>query len=186
MSRRIDGVGRDDAELLLAGKRFFADFVPALVELPFKAFDPAFGGVVRCVRGAGSEIDEKRLVRLGGFLCANPVDGPVRHVGHQVIAGIVGGLDPFCVLDQPGDHWFVSPPEKAVEVLKAQVRGPAIEGSRRPRFPVGRVVPFAECGRAVAVALEHLRDQARRSRATSSRNRESRWRIPRRCRHSIE
>src|ERR1700689_4277546 len=46
--------------------------------------------------------------------------------------------------------------EKSVEVFKAKSRGPAVERTGGVDLPHGRVVPFAEGGRAVAVFFQHL------------------------------
>ena len=51
-------VRRHDAELLLPGERFFADLVPALVELPLELGDPLLRRVVRRVRGAGGVVGD--------------------------------------------------------------------------------------------------------------------------------
>ena len=85
------GVGGDDAELLLPLDRLLAQPVPALVEPAAVPVGPLLGDVVGGVGGAGGEVDEERLVAHQGLLLADPGDGLVGHVLHQVVA-LVGRL----------------------------------------------------------------------------------------------
>ena len=77
---------RNDAELFLARKRLFAQFVPALIELALVLVGPFFGNVVRRVRRAGREVHEERLVAGEQPLLTHPVDRAIRHVLHEVVA----------------------------------------------------------------------------------------------------
>ena len=80
------GIGGNHAELLLARKGFFADLVPALVELALELVDPLLRYVVRRVRGAGREVHEERLVGHQRLLLAHPPDRLVGHVLGEVVA----------------------------------------------------------------------------------------------------
>ena len=63
VARRELAVLRDHAELFLPSYGFFAQLVPASIELTFVLVRPFFWHMVRRMGGAGREIDEKRLVR---------------------------------------------------------------------------------------------------------------------------
>jgi len=67
----------NDAELLLARKRFFAHLVPALVELPLVFVGPLLGHVMRRVCGARRVVDEEWLVWRQRLLLPYPIDGVV-------------------------------------------------------------------------------------------------------------
>ncbi len=58
----------NDAQRDLAGQRFLAELVPALIEFALVLRDPLFRGVVRGVRCARREVDEKRLIGSQCFL----------------------------------------------------------------------------------------------------------------------
>ena len=67
-------VGRDHAELLLAGERLLAQRVPALVELALVLVGPLLRHVVRRVGRARREVGEERLVGHQRLLLADPLD----------------------------------------------------------------------------------------------------------------
>ena len=148
--RREHGVGRDDAQLLLARERFFAQLVPALIELALVLLDPVLRHVVRRVAGARSEIHEERLVGHQRLLLARPLDRLVRHVFGEVVAL----FRRFLGLDW--DRAFVDrrvplvgfAADEAVEVLEAAAAGrPLIERAHRARLPHGHFVALAELRR---------------------------------------
>ena len=70
-ARRQFGVGRNPAQLLLAGEDALAQLVPALVELAFVFVGPFLEDVVRPVRRAGRPIHEERLVGREGAMRAS-------------------------------------------------------------------------------------------------------------------
>ena len=155
--RRENGVGRDDAQLLLARERFLAQLVPALVELALVLLDPVLRHVVRRVAGARREIHEERLVGHQRLLLARPLDRLVRHVFGEVVALFRG----FLGLDW--DRAFVDrrvplvglAADEAVEVLEAAAAGwPLIERPHRAGFPDGHFMALAELRRRVAIELE--------------------------------
>ena len=80
------GIRRNDAQLFLASEGLFTQLVPALIELALVLICPFLGDVVRSVCGSGGEVDEEGLVGHEHLLLADPVDGLVGHVFHQVIA----------------------------------------------------------------------------------------------------
>src|SRR5580704_8542550 len=79
-------IWRNDTQLFLACDGFFAELVPALVELAFVLIGPLLWNVVRSVGGTRREVNEKWLVGHECFLLPDPVDGLLGHVLHQVIA----------------------------------------------------------------------------------------------------
>ena len=68
------GVGRNPAELFLAGEDFFAELVPALVELAFVFVGPFLEDMVRTMDAAGRPIHEERFVRREGTMLLQPGD----------------------------------------------------------------------------------------------------------------
>ena len=79
-------IGRDHAELLLAGERALAQGVPAVVERALVLVRPLGRDVVRSVRRAGRVVDEEGLVGHQRLLLADPLDRPVGHVLGEVVA----------------------------------------------------------------------------------------------------
>ena len=124
-------VGRNDAELLLAGERLFAELVPALVELALVLVRPLLRDVVRRVRRAGREVHEERLVREQRLLLTDPGHGLVGHVLDEVIAlfGCLLHLDRRRALVQRRIPLVRLAADEAVEVLEAAAAGrPGVEG----------------------------------------------------------
>ena len=80
------GLGRNDAELLLARKRPLPERVPAVVELPFVLIRPFRAHVVRGMGRARREVREEGLVGHERLLLADPADRPVGHVLGEVVA----------------------------------------------------------------------------------------------------
>jgi hypothetical protein len=159
---------RDHAHLLLARERLLAQDVPALIELALVLVDPLRRHVVRSVGRTGSEVAEERLVGVHRLLLAQPQDGPVGQVGHQVIA----------VLRQaPRFHWHrlliqrrvelvVLAADEAVEVLKAAAgMRPVIKRTVGTGLEHRHLVALADLRRRVAVESEHLRQRRARVRA---------------------
>ena len=178
------GIGRDDAELLLAREDLLAQLVPALIELALVLVDPLLRHVVRRVAGARREVHEERLVGHQRLLLAHPLDRLVRHVLGEVIA-LLGGL-----LRLDGRRAFVDrrvplvglAADEAVEVFEPAAAGrPLVERAHRARLPDRHLVALAELRRRVAVELERHRRAApcssaapRCSRAPTSRSRRCR------------
>ena len=117
--------------------------------------------MVRRMDGAGGEVDEPRLLGVGGVDLVEPADGFVGHVGGEVIAL----LGRFRLRHRRGvavEHRIVLvrfAVHEAVEVFKAPgpAGGPAIEGTGGADFGVRRVVPLAERGGGIAVLAEDFR-----------------------------
>src|SRR5260221_1200327 len=82
----------DNPQLLLTGKNFLTQLVPALIELALVLVAPLFRYVVRGVAGARSEVHAERLVRHQRRLLAPPLDRLVGHVLGEVIALLRGLL----------------------------------------------------------------------------------------------
>ncbi len=166
--RRQLRVGGDDAQLLLARERLFAQLVPALIELALVLRRPLLGHVVRCVRRAGREVGEERLVAHQRLLLADPLD---RVVG-QVLGEVVALLRRLVRLDR--DRPFVErrvvlvrlAADEAVEVLEpAAAARPRVEGAERARLPDRYLMALAELRGRVAVQLERLGERRARVRA---------------------
>ena len=156
------GVGRDHAELLLAGERLLAQRVPALVELALVLRRPLRRHVVRRVRRSRREVGEERLVGHQRLLLADPLDRPVGHVLGEVVALLRGlvGLDRRRALVDRRVVLVGLPADEAVEVLEAAAAGrPRVERAERARLPHRHLVALAELRRRVAVELERLRER---------------------------
>ena len=155
-------VGGDDAQLLLPLERLFPVDIPAAVELPLISGRPLLRHMVRGVRAPGGEVHEPRLGRVLGAHIVQPPDRLVGHVVRKVVPLAVLALgypDRLVVL---GDHWiplagFTA--QEPPEVVKAPGVRPPGERARRALLAIGCQVPLAERGRAVPVALQHLRER---------------------------
>ena len=158
------GVGRDHAQCLLPLDRLLAQPVPALVEPALVPVGPLLGDVVGGVGGAGGEVDEERLVAHQGLLLADPLDGLVGHVLHEVVAlfGRLGGLHRGGALIDGRVVLVGLAADEPVEVLEAPAAGrPGVEGPGRAGLPHRDLVALAELGRRVAVELQRLGQRGR-------------------------
>ena len=150
------GVGGNPAELFLAGKDFFTELVPALVELAFVFVGPLLGDVVRPMDAAGRPIHEERFVRRKGAMFLQPGNPLGGHVLGEVIFLIVRRLDRRGVFHKSRLPLRGFAREEAVEIIEAVARGPIGEWPHGGRLVGGRVVPFTKGGGLVAVVLQHL------------------------------
>ncbi len=159
------GVGRDDAELLLAGEHLPAVGVPAVVEPPGVAVGPLLRHVVRGVRRAGAEVQVERLVRGHLLGVGDERDRVVGEVLGQVVAllraraaarpgGCRGpGRDTTGWCRRPGTR------------RSGRSRGPAATGRRaRRRTPAPRASgatcrPCRCCSRAAAASRRGTRSR---------------------------
>ncbi len=136
-----------------------------MIELALVFLDPGLGRVVRTVGGAWREVDEKRFVRRGRLLLADPADRPARHGLREVPVGIVvRRLDWRGVLEQRRVPLARLAALESEEVAEALAGRPAVERSGGAQLMVGGVVSLAEgCGR-IGVGLENLRHARRFAR----------------------
>ena len=141
------------------------------VELALVLVGPLLRHVVRRVCGAGREVDEERLVGDQRLLLADPADGLVGHVLHEVVAlfGRLLDLDRRRALVQRGIPLVRLAADEAVEVLEAAAAGrPGVEGPRRAGLPHRHLVALAELRRGIAIQLQRLRQRRRRCSAAPS------------------
>src|SRR5262245_44551621 len=107
---------------------------------------------MRAMGGARREVDEKRLVRPGGFLLAAPAD---RLLGHRLTKVprriLMWRLDRRGVLVERRVPLARLPALEPVPVVEPLAYRPAIEGAGETELVVGCVVPLAESRRAVIV-----------------------------------
>src|SRR5262249_31712415 len=78
----------DDAEPLLVGKNLIAQLLPAHIELAFELVSPLRLWLVWRVSAPGHIINEERLVGRRRVQAPHILDGLVRHVGGEVVAGL--------------------------------------------------------------------------------------------------
>ncbi len=107
---------------------------------------------MRCAR---RKVKEERLLRRDRLAIANPVDGLVGHIGHEVVAlfGGFAGLHRDGVLEQHRIILVRLPADEAVEVVEPHARWPTIERAGDTALPVGRVVVLTEPRCVITVAL---------------------------------
>ena len=151
------GISGNHAERLLARKGFFADLVPALVELSLELVDPFLGHLMGRVRGTGRVVHEERLVGHQRLLLAHPPDRLVGHVLGEVVPLFrrLLRLDRRGALIDGGIVLIGLAADEAVEVLEAAAaRRPLIERPHRARLPDRHLVTFAELRGRVAIELE--------------------------------
>ena len=154
------GVRRDDPEPLLVGEDLLAQFLPTHVELAFELVDPFLLRLMRRMRAARYVIDEERLVRRGGVQAIHVVDGVVRYVGDEVVAGLA---DPWKYLGgvakQVGRPLVCLAAHEPVEVLEAHAHRPLVERSGRAIQIGGSVVVLAKPRRGISVIAENCSDR---------------------------
>ena len=150
------GVGRDDAQLLLAGKGLLAHLVPALVELAFELGDPFGRGLLRRMPGGGGIIDKERFVGGDRLLHLDPLDRFVGKVEIQVVVGFAQvGLDGRRPVKEGRPPVVRQTADEAVKLLEAEPGRPAVERTRLAGFPVGHVVILTKPRGVVAVERQH-------------------------------
>jgi len=115
---------------------------------------------MRRVRRSGGEIEQDRLLRRDRLVVAQPFDGLVGHVGHEVVAllGRLARLDRRRVLEQHRVILMRLAADEAVEVVEPHAGRPAVVRAGDAALPVGRVVVLAEPAGPVAIVLEHRAD----------------------------
>src|SRR5215831_17609247 len=122
---------RDYAKFLLSRKNLFAIGMPAVIKFTFVLVGPFLRHVMRCVHGAGGEVNKERLVRRELLAVADKANCLVHQVGSQVISllGRPGGLDLPIVASEIGIVLAGVGAEESVVALEAASERPAVEGS---------------------------------------------------------
>jgi len=115
--------------------------------------------VVRRVGCPGRKVDEERFVRGQGLHGSHPLDGLIRHVGHEVVVRVLRQLDlDHAIVD--GRRPLVGlAAHEAVELVEAAAGRPAVGGSGRADLPHRRLMVLAEVRRRVAVVAQHHRQR---------------------------
>ncbi len=168
------GARRDHAHGDLFCMCFFAQFIPALVELAFILGYPLLGHMMRRMGCAGGEIHEERLFRSQCFLELHPGNGLVGHVGHEIVAFIMRRGDPGHPVVDCGIPLVGLAAIKAVKLVKSRTRWPAIGRSGDAYLPGCGLVVLAEEAGAVAVQTQHLSHWCDAVRSLSRITREGR------------
>jgi hypothetical protein len=149
-------VFRHHAQRLLPHQRFFAQLIPALIEFALVLLDPGLRHLVRRVRGTGCEVHEEGPLGRQRLLRLQPLDGLVRHVGHEVVVRVVRQLHRRgAVIDQRRPLIGLATHE-AVELVETRACGPAAGRAGDADLPGGGFVVFAELRGAVAVQTQCL------------------------------
>ncbi len=161
MTCRQHGVLRNDAQLLLPGDGFFAELVPAAVELALVLVRPFLRHMVRRVRRAGREVHEEGLVGHQRLLLTHPRDGAIREILGERVAlfGRLRRLDGRGPFVEAGIVLIRFAADETVEVFEARTGRPLMERSHRAHLPERDLVTFAELRRGVAVQLQDLGDR---------------------------
>src|SRR5262249_42048072 len=150
---------RDDAEPLLVGKNLLAQLLPAHVELAFELVSPLRFGLVRRVSAAGHIIDEERLFGCRRVQASHILDGLVRHVRGQVVAGLANPWkNRSRVLIKIGRPLVRLAAHEPVEILESHASRPLVE---RPGHAIeigGRVMVLAKPRSGITVLLQDFAD----------------------------
>ena len=155
--RREFGSFGDNAELELAAIDLIVQGVPALVELSLELVNPFGGHMVGAVHRAGGEVQEEGSVGITGPLELHPLNGVIGQVFSHVVVvapdvrshGSGVSIHRWLPLGGLGI-------QDAVEVVKTNTSGPAVERPGRRLLPQGRQVPLAKCRRGVTVLTEYF------------------------------
>ena len=156
------GALRDDAQRFLPGEDFFAVGIPAVVEHALVLIRPLLGHVMRRVRGAGAEMQVKRLVGCDLPGIGDELDGLVDQVLGQVVAllGRLGRLDLVVVVDQVRVVLVGIAAQEAVVALETASQGPAVVGTGGGFQLRWDQVVLADHVGVVALGQQHLREEA--------------------------
>jgi hypothetical protein len=108
---------------------------------------------------SGGVVDEERLVGRHRVLQMDVLDGVVGEVVVEVIVRVADvRLDGRVAVEDKRAPLVHVTADEAVELLKAEAGGPAVEGTCLAGLPVGNVMVFAEPGGVVAVLAKELAD----------------------------
>ena len=152
------GIGRDDAEVELAGVDGGAKFVPAHVELAGEPLPPLGCHMVRGMYGRHRQVAEEGSLGARCVLSFDPGDRLLGQVFAEVVAGPTHVRCDRCGLVVHRRfplRGFGA--DDAVETVEAEAGGPTVEWAGRALLPARGEVPLAETARAVARHLQHLR-----------------------------
>src|SRR4029453_1347619 len=155
------GVLRDHAEFLLVGDNLVTQRVPALVEqVQVGSFLDPFGcRMMRCVRGAGSVVEEERDRGIDGVQSIQPVDGFIGHGGDQVPSGTPDKWRNQCgVAEQQRGPLAAIATDEPVEIFKSHAGRPLVEWAGLTRLISWSVVILSEPRGAVSVLEKNAAD----------------------------
>src|SRR5665213_1244757 len=152
------GVGRQQAELDLAGEPALAGHVPSLVESGAPLVEVLDRSLMGGVHGPERQVGEERPVGPDGDRVVDEPDGVVDQVLAQVVpvVGGGGGLDVMVVVDEVGGELVGLALEEAVEPVEAPLERPLVEGAGRRGVVHGAEVPLAHRQRGVARIAEYF------------------------------
>lgn len=163
-ARRVDRAGRDHAQLQLPLVSLLPDHIPARVELAAEPVPPLGRHLMRGMAGPRREVRQHRLVRVDRLGVPQPLNGPVGHVRHEVVALIRAPVR----LHRPGvleQHRIVLvglPGVEPVEVIEPKAGRPPLERAHHAGQPVRGVVVLPEPRRTVPVLLQDPPDSGGR------------------------
>ena len=134
------GVGRHDAELLLARQCLLAHRLVPHVEASLELVDPFLRRVMGSVAGARRVIEEERLLRRDRLGIADELERLVGDVVGEVIAlfGRAWLVDRVVVVDEVGIPLVRLGAEEPVPTLEATSRRPIAPGAARFISSVGQ------------------------------------------------
>src|SRR6516165_12215025 len=132
--------------------------VPAVIELAFVLVGPFLRHMMRCMHGAGGEVDKERLVRRQLLAVADKADRLVHQVGSQMIPLLrrLRGIDLTVVTSEIGIVLAGVGAEESVVAIEAASKGPAVEGSGSTYLLGWRQMPFPKRVRVVALPEQYL------------------------------
>ena len=116
-----------DAHGLLTSQCFFTQCVPAVSKAALVLIPPLHGNMMRRMNGSRRVVDEERFIGCHGLLETHPGDRLVGHIGRKVIIGVVLTLKLGHTVENDRIPLIGLTGNKAVELVKARVSGPAEE-----------------------------------------------------------
>src|SRR5437660_1665520 len=161
ITRSKFGVGWNNTELLLSCEGFFAQFVPALIELALVFVAPFLRHLMWRMCCTRREIEKERFVRSLRFLIAHPRNRMVCHCIVEIEVFLVRDANDLIIFNENRIELTGFSAEKSPEIVEAKRVRPAVKRARRPLLRVGCEMPFSNCSSVVTVRLENLRDGSR-------------------------
>ena len=123
---------------------------------------------MRSMGCAGRKIHEERLIRHKRFLLADPLDGLVGEIFHEVVALIGGPIHLYRprAFEEGRIPLVRLTADEAIEIFEAATaRRPCVERADRTRLPNRYLVALAELCRRISVKLQGHRKRCHRIRA---------------------
>src|SRR5437660_5533166 len=161
ITRSKFAVGWNNTELLLSCEGFFAQFVPALIELALVFVAPFLRDLVWRMCCTRREIEKERFARRLRFLIADPRNRMVCHRVIKIEVLLLRDANDLIILNENRIELTGFSAEKSPEIVEAECVRPSIKRTRSPLLRIRCKMPLADRRSVVTVGLKNLCDGSR-------------------------